>query len=209
MTDPQFIVKVCGVTCEEDAAAAIEAGANALGFNFYRQSPRYIAPERARQIADNVPGDYLKVGVFVNATGEDQLRVKQIAGLDVLQLHGENVELPVAFRLWRSAVGADTPVHDHRIEAYVLDTPSCVYGGSGRTFDWSQAAEFPYRAIVAGGLDSDNVAAAIAALQPWGVDACSRLESSPGRKDARRVRAFVAAALEAAHCIGSKKVSAL
>jgi phosphoribosylanthranilate isomerase len=84
------------------------------------------------------------------------------------------------------------------VEAYLLDTPTPEFGGSGRTFDWSRALTFPYRAIVAGGLDASNVGSAIAALQPWGVDACSRLESRPGKKDEARMRGFIDAALRAA-----------
>jgi phosphoribosylanthranilate isomerase len=205
---PPFVIKVCGITCEEDALVAIDAGANALGFNFYSRSPRYIDPELAREIG-RMTGDYLKVGVFVNAVEHELTRIARIAELDVLQLHGDTAELPAGQRLWRSIAGTSgAPARDHRIEAYVLDAPTPAFGGSGRTFDWSQAANFPYRAIVAGGLDAANVADAIAAMRPWGVDACSRLESRPGRKDAQKVREFVAAAVNAFELLSSE-VSAL
>ena len=196
----KFLVKICGITHEDDAAAAVEAGANALGFNFYRHSPRYVTPERARAIADAAPGSYLRVGVFVNPGEEEMRQTAEGASLDVLQLHGDrSAYLPAPFRLWKSvdpsqALTDSTP----KFEAYLLDTPSKEFGGSGVTFPWQLAARFPHRAIVAGGLDAQNVAEAIAIARPWGVDACSRIESSPGRKDPRQVREFVRAAHHAA-----------
>lgn len=198
-----FIIKICGITAEEDARAAVEAGANALGFNFYPRSPRYISPARAREIAQAVPGDYLKVGVFVNATEIELLEAAATVPLDVLQLHGDRCAIPSGSspRIWRSIVPTNTLPQDACIEAYLLDTPTPEFGGSGRTFDWSLAKNFPHRAILAGGLDAVNVAAAIAALGPWGVDACSRLEAQPGRKDIQRMRAFIAAALQASHSL--------
>jgi phosphoribosylanthranilate isomerase len=196
----KFLVKICGITCKEDATVAIEAGANALGFNFYRRSPRYVSPERACEIASAVPGCYLRVGVFVNPDEEELRQTAEKACLDVLQLHGEqSAYLPAPYRLWKSFDPSRTLVDSaSKFEAYLLDTPSDGFGGSGRTFPWQLAAQFPYRAIVAGGLDAGNVAEAIAVARPWGVDACSRLESSPGRKDARHVREFIYAAHRAA-----------
>ena len=192
-----FIIKICGIMCEEDAREATAAGANALGFNFYPKSPRYITLERARQIVQAVPDRYLKVGVFVNSSEGELLSAAAAVPLDVLQLHGERCVIPSAspYRIWRSIPGGSAaPPPDDRIEAYLLDAPTSAYGGSGRPFNWSLAAGFPYGVIVAGGLEANNVAAAIAAVRPWGVDACSRLERFPGRKDPDRVRAFVAAA---------------
>ena len=199
MSDKEFIVKICGITCEEDAQAAIEAGANALGFNFYKQSPRYITPARARRIAEAVPGEYLKVGVFVNASQQELLSAAAEAALDVLQLYGEHCAVPAPSpRVWRAIAGnSPAPASDGAVEAYVLDAATPEYGGSGKTFPWILAAAFPYPAIIAGGLDAGNVAEAISAASPRGVDACSRLESAPGKKDARRVRAFIKAALDA------------
>ena len=195
-----FLIKVCGITREDDAAVAVEAGANALGFNFYQRSPRYVTPERAREIAGAVRGDYLRVGVFVNASeGELRWMAEQVP-LDVLQLHGgQSAYLPAPYRLWKS-VDPSMPVTDSasKFEAYLLDTPSEGFGGSGVTFSWQLAAGFPHRAIIAGGLDARNVAEAIAVARPWGVDACSRIESHPGRKDAQQVRQFVRAAQGAA-----------
>lgn len=204
-----FLIKICGITHPEDAVVAVEAGANALGFNFYPRSPRWITPERACEISRTVAGDYLRVGVFVNPSEEELRQTAEQADLDVLQVHGEqSAYLPPPYRLWRS-IDPSRPFTDSpsRFEAYLLDTPSKDFGGTGMTFPWQLAARFPHRAIVAGGLDPGNVAQAIAVVRPWGVDACSRLESSPGRKDARQVREFVhAARAAAAHMFSSESL---
>jgi phosphoribosylanthranilate isomerase len=192
MREP-FIVKICGITTEEDARIAVESGANALGFNFWAGSPRYVSGERAAEIIASVPGDYLKVGVFVDA-----IDPKPRVGLDVLQLHG-SCALKGAHRIWRAVAGNEpTPAMDDRIEAWLLDSVA-RQGGSGKTFDWKLAARFPHRAILAGGLDASNVREAVRIASPWGVDACSRLEASPGKKDGDKVRAFVREALAALH----------
>lgn len=191
--DLPFVIKVCGITCVEDARAALDAGANALGFNFYGKSPRFISAEAAAQITRTIEGIYLRVGVFVNASAREMRSIAEIVPLDVFQLHGE-CEVPSG-RVWRSIAGECAGVQrEDNAEAYLLDADTPQYGGSGRTFNWASALGFPHRAIVAGGLDGSNVAEAIAALRPWGVDACSRLESVPGKKDASRVREFVKAA---------------
>lgn len=191
-----FLVKICGITEEEDGRVALQAGANALGFNFYRQSPRYVTNHRARQLTDALEGNYLRVGVFVNPTEAELIQAMTDVRLDVIQLHGERCATPpVGARVWRSVVlPAPLPLEE-TTEAFLLDSPSPHFGGSGRTFDWSSIGAFPRRAILAGGLDASNVADAIRIARPWGVDACSRLESKPGRKDGSRVRAFVEAAL--------------
>ncbi len=195
-----FVVKVCGITEEEDGQAALAAGANALGFNFYGQSPRYLSFDRAGRLMAALAGDYLRVGVFVNPTEAELNEAISALPLDVIQLHGDNCPPPPrGTRVWRSVVlPATISGEEANVEAFLLDSPSPEFGGSGRTFDWSLAAAFPRRAILAGGLDASNVAEAIRAARPWGVDACSRLESRPGRKDAERVRAFVGAALREA-----------
>ena len=195
-----FIIKVCGITNEEDAHDATEAGANALGFNFYAVSPRYITAVRARQIIEAVPRPFLRVGVFVNPTEAELALAVRDVPLDVVQLHGDDcpIEAGRSYRIWKSAIpGAGKRYEYAGAEAYVLDAPTCDFGGSGRTFDWSLAVSFEHRKIIAGGLDAANVAEAIRITTPWGVDACSRLESKPGKKDRLRVSEFVKAALAA------------
>lgn len=196
MADPSFVIKICGITNEEDARAAIDAGANALGFNFYPNSPRYLTPQRAQEIVATVRGAYLKVGVFVNPSRDELIATAQTVPLDVVQLHGEHCPASVSqpMRIWR-AIAPTAASNDPNIEAYLLDSPSPEYGGSGKTFDWRLAGNRTSRIILAGGLDASNVAEAIRTANPWGVDACSRLESSPGKKNTHEVRAFVSAAL--------------
>lgn len=193
-----MILKVCGITSAGDAAAAIEAGATAIGFNFYPRSPRYIAPERAAAIA--TPG-VRRVGVFVNEATARIEEIARIAGLDIAQLHGDETasDYPAALTVWKAArVGEGftfAPYEDAPAEALLLDGPAAdLYGGAGRNFDWQLAARTTKRIIVAGGLDAGNVARAIELAKPWGVDACSRIESAPGIKDHRKMIDFLLAA---------------
>jgi phosphoribosylanthranilate isomerase len=203
---PSFIVKICGITNEEDARAAVEAGANALGFNFYPKSPRYIAPCRARQIAAAVSGAFLRVGIFVSPGEEEVKEAAAEVPLDVLQLYGPCEAAFQTYRVWRVTGPGYAPA-EPTPEAFFLDTPCESFGGSGKTFDWRLAAGSQIRTIIAGGLDSSNVANAIRTARPWGVDACSRLESKPGKKDPQRVREFVQAALAASECLSQEVTS--
>jgi phosphoribosylanthranilate isomerase len=195
-----MMVKICGITNREDALAAAEGGAAALGFNFYPKSPRYISPIEAARIAEALPTGVWKVGVFVNPSAQDLAWVSEAAGLDVVQLHGDHAPAALAPRVWR-AFHVDPSFNTAQMEAYdaeayLLDAPSAeLYGGTGKTFDWPLAANTGKRIILAGGLDADNVRAAIRAARPWGVDACSRLEVSPGRKDHVEMARFLKAAL--------------
>ncbi len=195
-----MMVKICGITNRGDALAAAEGGASALGFNFYPKSPRYLTPESAGEIAAAVPPGVLKVGVFVNEAAEAVRAVAARVGLDVVQLHGESAQAPAGLRVWRAlAVGPGfniASLDSISAEAFLLDAPSgSQYGGTGRTFDWSLARGARRPVIVAGGLDETNVRRAIEEARPWGVDACSRLESAPGQKDRRRMAEFLKAAL--------------
>ena len=185
-----MMIKVCGITRREDAVAAAEAGASALGFIFYRDSPRYVAPERAAEIGDALP--VLKVGVFVDEAPAVIETAIRTAKLDVAQLYGGHV--PGAARVWRAfrmVPGVGAPPVDGA-EAVLLDGPA-----NGVSFDWALARNAAEKVIVAGGLDASNVAEAIRTAQPWGVDASSRLETAPGIKDHEKVRAFVDAARKA------------
>jgi len=191
-----MMVKICGITNREDALAAVEAGASAIGFNFYRESPRYISPTGAAMIGEKVPENVWKVGVFVNESPETIARIVLDAGLDVVQLHGTSEAR--GLRVWK-AYHADESELDQigvGVEALLIDTPSTeLYGGTGQTFDWSLAKELSMKVIIAGGLDASNVRTAIDQAQPWGVDACSRIEKSPVLKDHDKMRKFIAAAL--------------
>ena len=190
-----MMVKICGITKLEDAVAAIEGGASALGFNFYPKSPRYIAPDCAAGMIAKLPASVWKVGVFVNESPERITEIAQHVGLDVVQLVGQAIRLS-GLRVWQTAYVDEnfrlTDIELDPAEAILLDAPSGqYYGGTGQTFDWSRAAGSSKRIILAGGLDAGNVRQAIAAAQPWGVDICSRIESSPGRKDHVKMAQFL------------------
>ena len=200
-----MIVKICGITNREDAQAVVDGGATALGFIFYEKSPRCITPEEAARIIERLPAAIWKVGVFVNASPAEVARIKQVAGLDILQLQGNETpaDLPTEGRIWKTLHMDEsfntTQMDGYRAEAYLLDTASKDnYGGTGRTFDWTKATGTGRRIVLAGGLDPDNVRSAIEQVRPWGVDACSRLEISPGRKDHVKVARFLKAALSEA-----------
>jgi phosphoribosylanthranilate isomerase len=193
-----MMVKICGITNRADALAAIEGGAAALGFNFYAASPRYIAAEEAAAIAADLPGHIWKVGVFVDESPEAVLRTAEIAGLDVAQLHGSESQeqYPPGMRVWKAIrvgqAGFSAPTSLAGVEAMLLDGPA-----SGQAFDWGLVPKGIEKLILAGGLDARNVGEAIEQTDPWGVDACSQIESSPGRKDHFKMAAFLRAALAA------------
>lgn len=189
------MVKICGITNREDAAAAIDGGAAALGFNFYPKSPRYVAPSDAAQIIASLPGPVWKAGIFVDEAPEAILRIVQETGLDIAQLHGGETpaEYPSGVRVWKAfrvRQGQMPGNLDVPAEAVLLDGPS-----SGQSFDWARVPRWPGKLILAGGLDSGNVRLAIEQVRPWGVDACSALESAPGRKDHFKMAEFLKAAL--------------
>jgi len=193
-----MMVKICGITNREDALAAVEAGASAIGFNFYRDSPRYISHTGAAMIAEKLPSNVWKVGVFVNESPETIAKIVIEAGLDVAQLHGTSEALGV--RVWRAVSATDRPeviaMMAEGAEAVIIDSPrDRSSGGTGETWDWTQVPHLTEKIIIAGGLDADNVREAIEQAHPWGVDACSRLEKSPGIKDHQKMRNFIHAAL--------------
>jgi phosphoribosylanthranilate isomerase len=201
-----MILKICGITNQEDATAAVEGGATALGFNFYQGSPRYIDPECAAGILTSA--GVRRVGVFVDKDRASVEEIVRIAALDVAQLHGEEMpdRYPGNVKVWKALrVGPDFDPSLRRfglnyeqipVEAVLLDGPA-----SGQPFEWLKAGIYvrgvtgfqKRRIIIAGGLDASNVAEA-AMLSPWGVDACSRIESAPGRKDHKKMSEFLQAA---------------
>lgn len=205
-----MFIKICGITNLEDALAAVEAGADALGFNFYRRSPRYISPEDARRIVAELPATVMSVGVFVNESEPEQVaRIADSVGLTAVQLHGdESPEYCYALRdrftikALRAHVDFQPQVvKDYETDAILLDAyAKDARGGTGRVVDWEVArrvVELVPQLFLAGGLSVENIALAIAAVEPYAVDACSHLESAPGKKDNERVRAFIAASRRA------------
>lgn len=193
-----MFVKICGITNESDALLAVAMGADAVGFVF-APSPRQIAPQIARDIARRLPPEILTIGVFQFETTQQVVNTVNSMGLRGAQLHGNQSPAEVKFVSDRvpftiKAFGADDrlleKVAEYPVSAVMLDS---VQPGSGQVFDWSLAAALPVdlRVIVAGGLTPDNVGAAIEATNPWGVDVSTGVESSPGRKDAVKVRHFI------------------
>ena len=191
-----MMVKICGITLLADALAAVAGGAQAVGFNFYAPSPRYIPPNDAADIAAALPADIWKVGVFVDESAEAVLRTAAQVGLDVAQLHGSEQpeQYPQGIRVWKAIrVGQAFTLPDNLpAEALLLDGPA-----SGEVFDWTRVPRGLDKLILAGGVHAGNVGEAIAQVHPWGVDACSQIEASPGRKDHFKMAAFLKAALAA------------
>jgi phosphoribosylanthranilate isomerase len=214
-----FRIKICGITNVSDAQSAVQAGADAVGLNFYPASPRFITRSTARQICDILPGEIVKVGVFVNGEAREVCQTFDELGLDLIQLHGDekpefiaqlgNRPVMRAFRLGPEGL--------QPIFAYLEDCKKLgcvpklvmvdafskgVYGGSGETAEWSVCAQYPRHEdvpplVLAGGLTPSNVARAIDQVRPAAVDTASGVESSPGRKNPAAVVAFVKAARNA------------
>ena len=199
-------IKICGITNLEDAKACVELGADMIGLNFYPQSPRYIEPEIARQIVETIPRSAYAVGVFVDAPASEIRTIAKTAGIRFVQLHGDFPsdtcrELAREFRVIRAfstdgrfqpeAAGA-FPDCDVLLDAHHVE----LRGGTGVTCDWSAArATLPFTRflILSGGLNTQNVACAIAAVAPHAVDVCSGVERAPGVKDHRMIEKFIAA----------------
>ena len=199
-------VKICGITRLEDALEAVRLGADALGFNFWPGSKRFIAPADARRIIAALPPLVVTVGVYVDPSHDEAEAAAAISGVQVMQLHGD--ERPEACRAFQrpvvKALRVAGPEVLEQLARYaglagiLLDAASPGYGGSGATFDWSIAREAARRVplLLAGGLTPDNVGEAIRAVHPWAVDVASGVESSPGVKDPDRMARFIRAAKE-------------
>jgi phosphoribosylanthranilate isomerase len=200
-----MFVKVCGTTSEEDALLAVALGADAVGFIF-APSPRQVAPSVAGDIAKRLPREVLTIGVFRDESPERVVEIVNGLGLKGAQLHGVEsakasrwVRARVPFTIKAFAAGSSsiTNASDYGADVVMLDAP---FPGSGQVFDWRLAEGVPEgaRFLLAGGLNPENVADAIAQVRPWGVDAVTGVEAEPGRKDPRKLRAFIAAAKAAA-----------
>jgi len=197
-------VKICGLTNVDDALAAVAAGADLLGFVLWEKSPRCVTIETAREIARLLPPATTRVGVFVDATVEQVMFSLRICDFFALQFHGQEspaycqqfgVMTIKAFRL--RAAASLSALSGYDTDAFLLDSMvEGQPGGTGETFDWSlavQAKKFNKPIFLAGGLTPQNVAAAVQAVQPFGVDVSSGVEASPGKKDHQKMRDFIAA----------------
>lgn len=202
-------VKICGLANEADVRAVMAMDPDAMGFVFYPKSPRAVTAEQVAAWTEDIPEGILKVGVTVDLSAEENCRIADEAGLDVLQLHGSETNwswAPPLVEIWKA-------VHLDRERSPILETLDTLLidsytetmpGGTGLTVDWEKARLFVesvhvinQRVLLAGGLNAENVAEAIAAVHPWGVDVSSGVESEPGRKDLVAVQAFLDAARSA------------
>jgi phosphoribosylanthranilate isomerase len=196
-----MLVKICGITRLEDAEAAIELGAGAIGFVFWPKSPRYMDPERARTIVAALPPFIATVGVFVDQTARLVNGVAARVGLSTVQLHGDEpiemlgeIERPVvkAMALRASTTAEEADAWPSRVRLLIDAHDPDQRGGTGRAVDWKRAAAVAARrpVLLAGGLNAANVADAIRTVKPFGIDVSSGVESSPGIKDHSRLRAL-------------------
>jgi phosphoribosylanthranilate isomerase len=197
-------IKICGITNLEDALSAVAAGTDALGFNFYQPSPRYIPPPKAREIIDQLPATVLTVGVFVNEVSPESVEeTAQRVGVAAVQLHGDETpafcsELRDRYVIKALSTRGGFDIHEaasYDVEAVMLDAGHpTLRGGTGQISNWEVAQkvrELVPKLFLAGGLSPENVAAAITCVRPYAVDACSALEDSPGRKNHERMQLFV------------------
>lgn len=190
-------VKICGITNLEDAQISVKFGADALGFNFYKKSPRFIEAEKVREIVEQLKGEILKVGVFVNESLENIAEIAETAKLDAIQLHGEetpefcreiklktNLEVIKAFRVSPAFTPED--VLKYEVDAILLDAYNPKeHGGTGETFDWEIAKKVQKicpKMYLAGGLSDENISWAVKETKPYSVDVCSGIESNKGKK---------------------------
>lgn len=220
MNKNPFRIKICGIGSAEDARLATQSGADAVGLNFFVESPRYVTPEAARRIASQIPADVWRVGVFVNSDPANVHDIATHVGLDAIQLHGdESVEVVVeiarhypvirAFRCRENGLAevkrvmASIQERNIQLAGALLDAhvPG-QFGGTGQKVEWSQLAGLNgfiggSPLILAGGLNDTNVGEAIREVRPSAVDTASGVESAPGIKQSTLVKNFVAAAREA------------
>ena len=199
------IIKICGIKTLNDALAAIHAGADYLGFNFYSKSARFIEKDTCSEVTSVLKKEYphIKlVGVFVNSSVEDMKNILETCSLDLAQLHGDETPEILsaldgkAFKAFRGIPENVNGFARSESPAFLVDASvKGLYGGSGVTADWIGAAELAkkYPLLLAGGLTPENVAEAVRSVKPWGVDVASGVESAPGEKDAAKLSAFVKA----------------
>jgi phosphoribosylanthranilate isomerase len=202
-------VKICGITNPEDAKAAVKAGCDALGFVFYKKSPRYIAPGRAGEIVRQLPRGIVKVGVFVNAKEKDIKNAVDLCGLNLLQFHGKEspefcgkfkgYKIIKAFRVKNKEIKLKN-ILKYKTFAYLFDTfVKSKFGGTGKKFNWKfleDTSNIKQTVFLSGGLNERNIREALATVHPDWVDVSSSVEKTAGKKDHKKVRDFIKAAKE-------------
>ncbi len=198
------LVKICGITSLDDALDAVECGADFLGFNFYPDSPRFIDPDEAKMIFEDIPSNITKVGIFVNADADAVIDIAVDLNLDILQFHGdETPEYCNAIgRPWIKALRPQTSddlkiLKNYESDSFLIDAyVEKAFGGTGVVSNWDLAREAKQygQLFLSGGLNPDNVELAVNSVKPFAVDVASGVESSPGVKDRSKMELFVARA---------------
>ncbi len=195
-------IKICGITNLDDALAVAESGADALGFIFYSKSPRYVSPEKTKEIIENLPREITRVGVFVNHRAEEVKEIIEFCGLNLVQLHGNETpvycrQFPVSILIRAFSPRTENDLQilkDYPVRAVLVDAfDPRLYGGTGKTSNWELASKIKesHPLILSGGLNIDNIRAAIEIVSPHAVDINSGVESSPGKKDHDKVREII------------------
>ncbi|QGZ39093.1 phosphoribosylanthranilate isomerase [Pseudoduganella flava] len=207
-------IKICGLTREEDVAAAVADGADAVGFVFYPKSPRYVTPARAAELIATLPPFVMPVGLFVNASADEVAETARVAPVALLQFHGDETAAQCAgaaaaanrpfmrvFRVKGDTAGSELLEYEaqcrassHLFAGLLLDTFVDAYGGAGKVFDWSLIPkDLAPRAVLSGGLSVQNATGAVAQVRPYAVDVSSGVEAAKGIKDASLIAQFIAA----------------
>lgn len=201
-SDIQVKVKICGITNLDDALAAIDCGADALGFVFFKGSPRYISHEKAGAIIKKLPSFTTTVGVFVNEKVEEVEKMIILTGIDIVQLHGNeppeicNISRRIIKAIRVKSLESLDPLkhYKNKVSAFLLDTfTPDIFGGTGQIFNWDVAVDAKQfgRIILAGGLRPDNIAEAVRRVRPYGVDVSSGIELEKGEKDHKKMGLFI------------------
>ena len=195
-------IKICGITNLDDALAVYESGADALGFIFYPKSSRYVSPEKAKEIIENIPGEITRVGVFVNHRADEIKEIVEFCSLNLVQLHGDETpeycrQFPTSILIKAFSPRTESDLQtlkDYPVRAILVDTHDPkLYGGTGKTSNWGLASKIreSHPLILSGGLNIDNIIEAIETVHPGAVDINSGVESSPGGKDHDKVRKII------------------
>ena len=204
-------IKICGITNIDDALAVHENGADALGFIFYPKSPRYVSPEKAKEIIENLPREITRVGVFVNHRADEIKEIVEFCSLNLVQLHGNESpdfcrQFPVSILIKAFSPRTESELQtlkDYPVRAILLDTyDPGLYGGTGKTSNWELASKIKelHPLILSGGLNIDNIIEAIETVHPDAVDINSGVESSQGKKDHDKIRKIIEIARQSNQC---------
>ncbi len=211
-------IKICGITNLDDALAVAENGADALGFIFYPKSTRYVSPEKAKEIIENIPGEITRVGVFVNHHADEIKEIVEFCSLNLVQLHGNETpeycrQFPVSILIKAFSPRTESDLQtlkDYPVRAILVDAHDPgLYGGTGKTSNWELASKIreSHPLILSGGLNIDNIMEAIETVHPNAVDINSGVETSPGKKDHNKIRKIIEIAHQSNQCADGREAA--